>query len=535
MSGVALVDPNRDDVPAPMPGGEGHAAFDEAKDGPALLKSLPFEPLGERGEKGQVAVGTALDASGPVLPVGVQVSPKSSKAAFIVAFLSLGALQKELAARAEAPLVIELIDSDSRVLARSSGGTVLEPLDPGRAAQLNGAEVGRTSTGEWVAWAAVPGPLGLKAVVSLPAAVARAPVVALRRSVLAGIGVTLVLLILAGLTFTGRLNRRLGKVASVADAYSKGELNKRIEIDGQDELTDLGTTFNRMGAELETARSKLLRWNDDLKQRVDEATADLRAAQGQLIEAQKLAAIGQLGAGVAHEINNPLCGILGNAQLLMLEKEADDDDFELLKKIEESAKRCRDITQNLLRFSQSAGRAERRPTDINALIRGTLAFEKPRNDEAKIDVGQVLAPGTAMTWADPEQLAQSLQQLCSNARTAMLQSGTKRLTFATFPKGNEWIVEVTDTGKGIPAENLTRIFDPFFTTKDIWSNVGLGLSVVYRVAKEHDGRVEVDSTVGQGSRFVLHLPKYDPAVHQQRATQSAKPTTVGGTGLGIVK
>jgi signal transduction histidine kinase len=537
VSGIALVDPNRDDVPPPMSGGEGHATFDEEKDGAALLKSLPFEPLGERGNKGQVAVGTALDASGPVLPVGVQVSQKGPKAAFIVAFLSLGGLQKELAQRAEPPLTIELTDSDNRVLARSSGGTVLEPLDPARAAQLEGAEVGRTQTGEWVAWAPVPGPLGLKAVVSLPGAVATGPLMALRRSVLAGIAVTLVLLIIAGLTFTGRLNRRLGRVASVADAYSKGELNRRIIVDGQDELADLGNTFNRMGAELETARTKLMRWNDDLKQRVDEATADLRAAQGQLIEAQKLAAIGQLGAGVAHEINNPLCGILGNAQLLMLEKEAGSDDFELLKKIEESAKRCRDITQNLLRFSQSAGRAERRPSDLNALVRGTLAFEKPRFLEAKIDVGEVLAPGNAMTWGDPEQLAQSLQQLCSNARTAMLNAKVKRLTVATFPKGNEWIIEITDTGKGIPAENMSRIFDPFFTTKDIWSNVGLGLSVVYRVVKEHEGRVEVDSKVGEGTRFVVHLPKYDPAVHQQKAmpAQAAKPTTAGGTGLGIVK
>src|SRR4029077_1482344 len=176
---------------------------------------------------------------------------------------------------------------------------------------------------------------------------------------------------------------------------------------GGDELKELADTFNRMGSELEAARGRLLKWDDDLKAKGGAATADLRAAQGQLIEAQKLAAIGQLGAGVAHEINKPLCGILGNAQLLMLEKESDSEDFELLKKIEESAKRCRDITQNLLRFSQSAGRAERRHTDLNALVRGTLALEKPRFVEAKIDVGEVLAPGNAMTWGDPEQLAQS--------------------------------------------------------------------------------------------------------------------------------
>src|SRR4029077_8940381 len=141
---------------------------------------------------------------------------------------------------------------------------------------------------------------------------------------------------------------------------------------GGDELKELADTFNRMGSELEAARGRLLKWDDDLKAKGGAATADLRAAQGQLVEAQKLAAIGQLGAGVAHEINNPLCGILGNAQLMMLDRAPEDPDYEMLQKIEQSAKRCKEITENLLRFSQARRRSELKTFDLGALVRETV-------------------------------------------------------------------------------------------------------------------------------------------------------------------
>ncbi len=537
IAAVGLHDPARPAPLAPARGDATHPAFDPERDGPLLLAALPFEALGLHGEKGQIAVGPVVGLSGaPALPIGVQVSGPGPDAAFIVAFLGLEGLAARLADRAQAGQ-LQLVDSGGRVVASSEAKVgLLEPLAPARQQVVaSGARNGRTADGERVAVAQVPNRLTLTAVVSLPERIALAPVRALRQSVLLGIGATLLLLVTMGLLFTRRLNRRLGQVGQAAEAYARGELSTRIEVGGKDELAELADTFNRMGVELEAARGRLLKWNDDLKFRVDEATAELRAAQGQLVEAQKLAAIGQLGAGVAHEINNPLCGILGNAQLMMLDRAETDDDFDLLKKIEESAKRCRDITQNLLRFSQSAARADRRQVDLNAVVRSCLAFEQPRFDEAKVTVALTLSAAPVQVWGDPELISQVVSQLASNARAAMLKTERKHLAIVTRAEGEEVWLEVTDTGKGIAPANLPRVFEPFFTTKDVWSNIGLGLSVAYRIVTEHDGRIEVESTVGQGAKFCVRLPKYDPARHQPAASITAKDFTAGGQGVGITR
>jgi len=521
IAAVSLVDPKRK-MPLPtVAGGERHPAYDGVT---PLSTAFDFPALGLRGQKGQAAVGPAVMlGSSPALPVAVQVSANEKDSAFIVAFIGLDAVQARLVARASPTAgELQLVDGEGRVVAGTAARARLQPLAATRATDR-------------VARATVPEQLGLTVVVSLPDAVAMAPVRALRQSVLVGIGVTLAFLVTVGLLFTRRLNRRLGQVGGAAEAYARGELSTRLQVGGQDELAELADTFNRMGTELEAARGRLLKWNDELKVKVDEALADLRSAQGQLIEAQKLAALGQLGAGVAHEINNPLCGILGNAQLMMLDRTESDADFDLLKKIEESAKRCRDITQNLLRFSQSSARADRRPVDLNAVLRSCLAFEQPRFDEGQVTVRPALAEAPMQVWADPELISQVISQLASNARTAMIKSPVRTLDVVTRAEGAEVWLEVTDSGRGIPEGNLARVFEPFFTTKDVWSNIGLGLSVAYRIVTEHEGRIEVTSTAGQGARFTVRLPRYDPTRHQAPSTATSKDFAAGGQGVGITR
>ncbi|MBF5044226.1 HAMP domain-containing protein [Aggregicoccus sp. 17bor-14] len=484
----------------------GHPGFDPAAT-PALVRAVQVQGL-RRGGKGQAALGSAYAHSrgaGAAIALAVKLG-EGPEASFALAELVLTRVEALLARRAAGGLArVELVDGGGRVLASSVPGRALQPLEPALRQELPSFRAG--SPPQRVSSAPLPEGLGLRVVVSVDEGAALAPVRTMRRTVFVSVAAALgVLLVLGGL-FTRRLNGRLSQVVEGAEAFGRGELERRLPVEGEDELSALATTFNRMGEELQASRARLLRWNDDLRVRVDEATAELRAAQAELVEAQKLAAIGQLGAGVAHEINNPLAGILGNAQLMLLDRSEQDPDWDSLRKIEQSAKRCKEITQNLLRFSQQRARPELRPMDLNASVRDALGLTEHETRGEGVSLQLQLSPAPVRVRADPGHLSQVLLHLLSNARTAMRAAPVKQLTLRTGEADGQGYVEVVDTGKGIAPEHLPRIFEPFFTTKEVWSNVGLGLSVVYRVVQEAGGRVEVQSEVGHGSRFTVRLPR----------------------------
>ncbi|HEY0095464.1 MAG TPA: histidine kinase dimerization/phospho-acceptor domain-containing protein, partial [Archangium sp.] len=358
-----------------------HPGFDP-REVEKLARAVPVKAL-RLGNKGQAALGAAYPNSftgHAAVAVAVKLAD-GEDAPFVLAEVVFSGLETLLARRA-AGSRIDLVDTSSGlILASSLPERRLKPLEPALLSQLTSGDaqtrgVQSASSAMRVSSARVPQVPDFNVVVSVDEAVALAPVRTMRHTVLLSIGVTFAVLLALGAFYTRRLNRRLSEVVAGAEAFGRGELDKRVQVQGDDELSDLASTFNRMGSELEAARARMLRWNDDLKARVDEATAELRAAQAQLLEAQKLAAVGQLGAGVAHEINNPLAGILGNTQLLMLERDDKDPDFESLRKIEQSAKRCKEITQNLLRFSQQRAAPELRPMDLNAVVRDALSLSE---------------------------------------------------------------------------------------------------------------------------------------------------------------
>ncbi|MFY0566405.1 ATP-binding protein [Archangium lansingense] len=480
-----------------------------------LARSVPVQTL-RRGNKGQAALGRVY-AHAPSGRAAVAVAVKlgdGEDAPFALAEVVFSDLEALLARRAAgSPGYIDLVDTTARrVLASSLSERRLRPLEPVLAtwlvsddAQVRGFRLDTPAMR--VSAARVPKVPGFEVVVAVDEAVALAPVRAMRRTVLLSIGAAFAVLLGLGALFTRRLNLRLSRVVAGAEAFGRGELERRVTVEGDDELSELASSFNSMGSELESARARMLRWNDDLKSRVEEATAELKAAQAQLLEAQKLAAVGQLGAGVAHEINNPLAGILGNTQLLMLERDEKDPDFDTLRKIELSAKRCKEITQNLLRFSQQRARPELRAVDLNAVLRDALSLtENQIKGEGIALVSEWASPPTRAK-ADPGHLSQVVLALVSNARTAMMKTEAKRLSLRTGERDGRCFFEVEDTGKGIAPEHRSRIFEPFFTTKDVWSNVGLGLSVAWRVVSEAGGTIEVRTEVGQGTCFTVWLPK----------------------------
>jgi C4-dicarboxylate-specific signal transduction histidine kinase len=261
-----------------------------------------------------------------------------------------------------------------------------------------------------------------------------------------------------------------------------------------------------MAEELQSARGRLERFNEELQVEVGARARQLQDAQAQLVEAQKLAAIGQLGAGVAHELNNPLTGVLGNAQLLLEGLPAGHADRETLEKIEALARRCRDITQKLLRFSQQRAEPDFRELDPNRVVADALSLAEGHVRAGGIGMDVALASDLPHVRGDAGHLAQVVLSLVSNARAACLGKPGAGIRISTREEEGEVAIAVEDGGKGIAPENLPRIFEPFFTTKEQWSNVGLGLSVSYRIVAEHGGRIDVKTRLGEGSLFTVRLP-----------------------------
>jgi two-component system, NtrC family, sensor kinase len=230
--------------------------------------------------------------------------------------------------------------------------------------------------------------------------------------------------------------------------------------------------------------------------------------QQQLIQSEKLSAIGELISGIAHELNNPLTGVMGYSQLLQLRKDLDDRAKENLLKINNLALRCQKIVQNLLSFARKQ-KPERTLSDINDILEKTIELRSYELQVNNIEISRNLDRNLPKTIADSHQLQQVFLNILTNAEQAMLEAhGKGHLQIRTHPdtQNARIVVEIADDGPGIPESYLTRIFDPFFTTKDVGKGTGLGLSLSYGMIKEHGGNIYARSHPGEGSTFVIELP-----------------------------
>jgi two-component system, NtrC family, sensor kinase len=230
--------------------------------------------------------------------------------------------------------------------------------------------------------------------------------------------------------------------------------------------------------------------------------------QQQLIQSEKLSAIGELISGIAHELNNPLTGVMGYSQLLQLRKDLDDRAKENLLKINNLALRCQKIVQNLLSFARKQ-KPERTLSDINEILEKTVELRSYELQVNNIQISRELDKNLPKTIADAHQLQQVFLNVVTNAEQAMLEThGKGRLIIRTHAdtQNARIVVEIIDDGPGIPENYLTRIFDPFFTTKEVGKGTGLGLSLSYGMIKEHGGNIYAQSRLGEGSTFVIELP-----------------------------
>lgn len=254
-----------------------------------------------------------------------------------------------------------------------------------------------------------------------------------------------------------------------------------------------------------------------------------RQIQSKLLQTEKMAAVGQLVSGIAHELNNPLTSIMGYAQLL-LGHGLNSAQFSEASKVFHEAERTRRIVKNLLYFARE-NEPERTRVDLNEIIERTLALRSYELKVQDIIVVTDLAEDLPQTMADPYQLQQVVLNLLVNAEQALLQDrgqGRVHIRSRSVP-GNRISVEVTDDGPGIPREIVSRIFDPFFTTKPSGLGTGLGLSIVYGIVKQHDGEVTFENQPEGGARFTVELPivaialNHDVIVQRDRGVVLAAP------------
>jgi two-component system, NtrC family, sensor kinase len=310
----------------------------------------------------------------------------------------------------------------------------------------------------------------------------------------------------AALTLLTMLHRKvvepIRELSQATVRIGQCDLNVTVPVHGYDEVGELAQSFNSMIGDLKRSR-------DDVEERsikCEQAYLSMQAAQKKLIQSEKLAAIGTLVAGIAHEVNNPVGIIAARTDCMLMElkdKGHDPQYADDLMVINRQTNRIAEITRQLLAFARQAP-AELNPVDINSIVEDTLFLVQKQFMKEDIRIEKHLSPKTPKVMADDNRIQQVLLDLLNNARDAMHGGGT--IIVATANSGERVEITIADTGEGIPEEVLDNIFDPFFTTKEVGKGTGLGLAVSYGIIQDFGGTIEVVSRRGEGSTFNITLP-----------------------------
>jgi two-component system NtrC family sensor kinase len=286
----------------------------------------------------------------------------------------------------------------------------------------------------------------------------------------------------------------LRELQASAEAVGRGEFSRRVDIRTHDEFGKLGGAFNQMTQDIERSHTEL-----------QHTVNTLKTTQAQLVQSEKLSAVGEFVAGVAHELNNPLAAVMGFSEMLK-DADVDEDLRRHLDLIFKSALRCRKIVQSLLSFARRH-QPERKPVAVNKLIEEVLEIVAYQLKTSNVEVVCQFAPRLPLVLADGHQIQQVVLNLINNARQAIeAHQASGRITIRTDMQDAVIRIAIHDNGPGISPENLSRIFDPFFTTKEVGKGTGLGLSLCYGLIREHGGSIAVTSEPGKGATFTIELP-----------------------------
>ncbi len=312
-----------------------------------------------------------------------------------------------------------------------------------------------------------------------------------------------------GIFFKLSIIRPLNDIMDMTKRIAQGDFSKKISISSSDEIGNLAIAFNSMSDQLASSKKEIEDWNLGLQDKIDIITKDLNQKQTMLIESEKMASLGVLSAGIAHEINNPLGVILGHVQMLLKElKEKNSLDnpqeaMKLLETIENYTRRCSHIVNSLMQFARKK-QMQMMSTDIKSAVENALLFTQSRISSKNIEIVKSFLENLPAIEADQIHLEQVFINIINNAEASMVMGG--KIEISTEALDNQVIIKFKDTGEGISEENLSRVFEPFFSTRDPGKGSGLGMSLSYGIIQAHGGDIKIESRQGVGTTVEVVLP-----------------------------
>jgi len=325
-------------------------------------------------------------------------------------------------------------------------------------------------------------------------------------------GAMLIITVLSWLFVWREVGQPIKALKKGTEHLSRGELGYQIEVRSRDEVGDLAQSFNGMSLQLRAANEEIVTWAKTLEDRVEQKTRELKRAHDHVLHVEKMASIGKMAAVVAHEVNNPLSGILTYAKLLrkwvasgQTEHEKREEAIQCLELIASESRRCGDLVKNLLTLSRTAP-MNIESTDLHAVIDRSLLLVRHQLELVGIHLQLNYAENLSRVPCDPAQIEQVFLVLIMNAIDAMPRGGNLWIETGLSNDGNEVKIKVRDDGAGIAPDVLPQIFEPFLTTKESGHGVGLGLAISRGIVERHQGRIEVESALGRGTTFTVTLP-----------------------------